>query len=124
MYSKRSRIYLNEEKEEVIHDLRCLCLKLLAMEWTLSMQPSDPIILNRTQLQSAMYTLVTEASYLEFPLIVKNSVQNPNGKWPKAVGNAICMRIDYFNQILVDNIKQAWKNFMETIDQDYGIVVS
>jgi hypothetical protein len=71
-----------------------------------------------------MYTLVVEASNLQFPLIIKNSVRNPNGKWPKAFGNAIVLRIDYFNDILVNNIKNAWRNFMETIDQDYGIVVS
>ena len=62
-----------------------------------------------------MYQFIVDATNLRFPCKIKNAVRDPNGKWPKDLGNAMVMRIDYFNNVLVANIVQAFRTFMETV---------
>ena len=74
-------------------------------------------------MRDALYNFIIDSANLEFPCKIKKSIDEPNGKWPKDLGNAMVMRIKNFEDVLVSNIVEAWAGFVEEVEQDYNLLI-
>ena len=50
-------------------------------------------------------------------------VKKPQGKWPTDYGNVMVMRIEDFQRILVNNVIDAWREFIKTNAADFGPII-
>ena len=73
------------------------------------------------KLKEAILTFVKEAANIELDLVIKDSVGEPNGKWPKDLGNAMIMRLEHFNIGFVEHIRDALDKMVETVLEDVSL---